>query len=89
MSGNPISPLRFFVKLSAYGTVDSDGKTAYEVGQDNKRIISQPDAPLALVIAILEQWQPAWRYSSIEAAKQDLQRLRDYVDGILIEENQT
>jgi len=82
-------PLRFFVKLFAYGTVDSAGKVVFEVGQSSKRIIAEPNAPLAVVVAILEAWQPAWRYSSTEAAKQDLQRLRDYVDGILIEENQT
>lgn len=77
-------PLKFFVQLKGYGVVDGKDKTVMALEQSSKRTIAPDDAPLALVVAILENWQNAWKYSSVEAAKKDLERLKRYVDSIEI-----
>jgi hypothetical protein len=80
-----LEPLKFFVQLKGYGVVDGKDKTIMAIGQSGKRTIAPDDAPLALVVAILENWQNAWKYSSVEAAKADLDRLKRYVDSIEID----
>ena len=77
-------PLLFFVKLKGYGLADKNGKMLMEIGQSTKRIMAHDDAPLALVVAILNNWEKAWRYSSVEAGKADLERLKQYVNSIEI-----
>lgn len=77
-------PLKFFVQLRGYGVVDGNNKTIMGIEQSSKRIIAPENAPLALVVTILQVWEAAWKYSDVEAAKADLKRLKDYVDGIEI-----
>jgi hypothetical protein len=80
-----VQPLRFFVQLKGHGLADANGKTALGIGMSGARTIATPDAPLALVVAILEEWHHAWKYSSIEAAKKDVARLQDFVNNLTVE----
>lgn len=77
--------LRFFVQLKAHGLVNQDGKTVMGIERSTARVIAPPDAPLALVVAILEEWQPGWKYSSKEAGEKDIARLRAFVDNMVVE----
>ena len=76
---------RFFVQLKAYGLVDADERLVMRIASSTERIVAPADGPLALVIAILEEWQPVWRYSTLEAAEQDIQRLKSFVNKLRAE----
>jgi hypothetical protein len=80
-----VMPLRFFVQLKAHGLADKAGKTVMGIERSTARVFAPADAPLALVVAILEEWQSAWQYSSPEAGAKDIARLRAFVDNMIVE----
>ena len=79
-----LRPLKFFVKLKAFGVCDENNQPVYELGGIRTRMIADADAPLELVVAMLSRFQEFWKYSSIEAAKTDLKRLRTWIDSVEI-----
>lgn len=78
-------PPRFFVKFTEHGLCDEKGNVLYGVGRGSSKLVAPPDAPLSLMVAILEEVAPAHRYSSAEAAEKDFQRLKDYANGLFVE----
>ena len=81
MTQKPDAP-RFFVQLKSHGVTDADGKTIMGIGVSSKKVVAEPDAPLALVVAVLETWQSGWHYSSTKAAERDVARLRNFCDQL-------
>jgi hypothetical protein len=77
-------PLKFFVKMKAFGACDEENKTVYELGGIRTRLIADADAPLELVVGILSRWQEYWKYSSLEAAQTDLKRLKTWIESVEI-----
>jgi hypothetical protein len=74
---------RFFVQLKAHGRVDDSGRTVIGVERSTKRIIAPHDAPLSLVVAILDEWRASWTYSTPEAAERDFARLRTFAENLV------
>jgi hypothetical protein len=82
-----LQALLFFVQMKGFGSCDEKKRAVYSLEMSSSKIVAEPDKPLALVVAILERWQDHWKYSSVEAAKADLERLKKFVDGIEITED--
>lgn len=76
---------RLFISVKSYGLADEKGKTLMGIELSGKRIIARPDAPLATMIALLEMIVPSMRYSSLEAAEKDHERLRTFAAGLHVE----
>lgn len=77
-------PLKFFVKLKAFGVCDENDQTVYEMGGIRTRLIADADAPLEMVVAMLSRFQEFWKYSSLEAAQTDLKRLKTWIESVEI-----
>lgn len=76
---------RFFVHLKAYGHCDANGRAVMALKGFN-RALAPPDAPLALMLVLLEQMIPTMDYSSDEAMRLDLERFQRAVAQWSIDE---
>jgi hypothetical protein len=78
---------RFFIALKSVGVADSRKREIAAIGFTGAKVHSEPDSPLALIVAVLEECKPFWGYSSAEAAEKDVKRLRDFCESLEIEDN--
>lgn len=76
---------RFYIALKSFGVVNDKGRCIFGIEYSGKRILAEEDAPLALVVAMLEEMCEYHRYSSPEAAEKDFQRLRDFANELQVE----
>lgn len=76
---------RFFISLRSYGQCDEKGKTVLGVGCSAAKLMAEPDKPLALFAMLLDELSPGMRYSSKEAAEQDLKRFQEYVNTLRVD----
>lgn len=77
-----VRPPRFFVQLKGYGCCRKNGGVSMAVERSAAKLIAPEDAPIALVVAMLEEMQVFWKYSTVEAGQNDIQRLRDFVENM-------
>lgn len=83
--GSPIARSnRFFLQLKAYGMCDENGRTLLGIGMSQKKIIAEPDAPMALMVALIQSTLRAMDYSSPEAAAKDVERLQKFANSLLV-----
>lgn len=76
---------RFSVVIESFGTVDGKGRPRVTESFETRRVVAEPDCPLALVVAILERMLRHHHYSSREAATVDFARLREFAVGLHVE----
>ena len=76
---------RFYIKFTEHGLCDDKGKVLLGIGRGSSKLVAPPDAPMSLMVALLEEVSSAHRYSSAEAAEKDCQRLKDYANGLFVE----
>jgi hypothetical protein len=75
---------RFYIQLKGYGHCDDNEKTVMGVGMSGKKIPSQPDRPLALMAALIEEMLPAMDWSSEEALAKDLASFQKWTASLTI-----
>lgn len=73
---------QFFVQLKGYGMCDENGRTVMAIGTSTKKVIAEPDAPLSLIVSLIESMKDLMDYSSPEAAAADIKRLQNYVNNL-------
>jgi|GEM_PF-7114055 len=66
---------KLFVALKEYGMLDARGRKVFSIGLRG-RFEAQPDRPLQLVLGLLGEIAVAFRYSSEEAEKADLDHFK-------------
>lgn len=79
---------RLYLQLAAIGHCDEKGKSVLALGYKGK-IIAKPDRPLGIVQAILEEMLPVADYSSREAAEKDIAALKEYINGLRLNDDKT
>ncbi len=79
--GGPIRTTnRFFIQLKGYGLADDKEKTVLGMGLSTKKICAEPDSPLALICALIEEFRPLFKYTSHELMEKDALRLKKLAD---------
>lgn len=66
---------KFFLAIKEYGMLDEKGRKAFSIGLSG-RLEAKPDSPLQLVLGVLGEVSCAFRYSSEEARKADLEHFK-------------
>ena len=74
---------RTYLSIKAIGTLDEKGKSILSVGYGGK-IAPPPDRGLEILILLMDELKQFISYSSIEAAENDLNLLKEYVNGFEI-----
>jgi hypothetical protein len=75
---------RFFIAVKSYGVADAKGKTLIGIEVTGKRAIAPPDAPMSLMVALLEDVIGHHHYTSKEAAEKDFERLKTFAANLVV-----
>jgi putative AlgH/UPF0301 family transcriptional regulator len=82
LKGGPVlNSNRFFLHVKQYGHCDANGKVVMGISFSQK-VVAEPDRPLALIEALIEEIIPMLRYSSKKAMQKDIDYFKRYVKSL-------